>query len=50
MLVNLYTLLSDVSKGADDLHKTVTDVLLEWLHHDQPVVQYSPPDENPRYR
>ncbi|WIV65993.1 hypothetical protein [Natrialbaceae archaeon AArc-T1-2] len=36
-LVNLYTLLSDVQRGADDLRGAVSDVLLERLHHDQPV-------------
>ncbi len=36
-LVNLYTLLSDVQRNADDLRKEVADVLLDRLHHDQPV-------------
>jgi len=36
-LVNLYTLLSDVQRSADDLRKRVGDVLLDRLHHDQPV-------------
>ena len=36
-LVNLYTLLSDVQRNADDLRKTVADVLLERVHHDQPL-------------
>jgi hypothetical protein len=36
-LVNLYTLLSDVQRNADDLRQDVTDVLLDRLHHDRPV-------------
>jgi len=36
-LVNLYTLLSDVQRNANDLRKDVTDVLLNRLHHDRPV-------------
>jgi hypothetical protein len=36
-LVNLYTLLSDVQRGANDLRQQVTDVLLDRLHHDRPV-------------
>ncbi len=36
-LVNLYTLLSDVQRGADDLRKEISDTLLDRLHHDQPV-------------
>ncbi|ELY55809.1 hypothetical protein [Natronococcus jeotgali] len=36
-LVNLYTLLSDVQRNADDLRQDVADVLLERVHHDQPV-------------
>lgn len=36
-LVNLYTILSDVQRSADDLRKEIADVLLERLHHDQPV-------------
>lgn len=36
-LVNLYTLLSDVQRGANDLRQQVTDVLLERIHHDRPV-------------
>ncbi|MHC3438732.1 hypothetical protein ACYJ1Y_11700 [Natrialbaceae archaeon A-gly3] len=36
-LVNLYTLLSDVQRNADELRKEVTDVLLERVHHDQPL-------------
>ena len=36
-LVNLYTLLSDVQRGANDLRKEVSDVLLDRVHHDQPV-------------
>jgi len=36
-LVNLYTLLSDVQRNANDLRKDVADVLLSRLHHDRPV-------------
>jgi hypothetical protein len=36
-LVNLYTLLSDVQRNANDLRKDVADVLLGRLHHDRPV-------------
>jgi hypothetical protein len=36
-LVNLYTLLSDVQRGANDLRKEVSDVFLDRVHHDQPV-------------
>jgi hypothetical protein len=36
-LVNLYTLLSDVQRGADDLRKDVSEVLLDRVHHDRPV-------------
>jgi len=36
-LVNLYTLLSDVQRNADELRKDVADVLLTRLHHDRPV-------------
>ncbi|ELY67236.1 hypothetical protein [Natronococcus jeotgali] len=36
-LVNLYTLLSDVQRNADDLRQDVADVLLERVHHDQPI-------------
>jgi len=36
-LVNLYTLLSDVQRNANDLRQDVTDVLLNRLHHDRPV-------------
>ncbi|MDQ2052791.1 hypothetical protein RBH26_20330 [Natronolimnohabitans sp. A-GB9] len=36
-LVNLYTLLSDVQRNADDLRQDVADVLLERIHHDQPI-------------
>jgi len=36
-LVNLYTLLSDVQRGANDLRQDVRGVLLDRLHHDQPV-------------
>ncbi|MDL0135666.1 hypothetical protein PNP85_02685 [Halobacterium salinarum] len=36
-LINLYTLLSDVQRNAGDLRQNVREVLLERLHHDQPV-------------
>jgi hypothetical protein len=36
-LVNLYTLLSDVQRNANDLRKDVTDVLLERVGHDRPL-------------
>lgn len=36
-LVDLYTLLSDVQRNANDLRKDVADVLLDRLHHDRPV-------------
>jgi len=36
-LVNLYTLLSDVQRNANDLRQDVRSVLLGRLHHDQPV-------------
>jgi len=32
-----YTLLSDVQRGTDDLRKEVADLLLDRVHHDQPV-------------
>ncbi len=36
-LVNLYTLCSDVQRNANELRKDIADVLLDRLHHDQPV-------------
>lgn len=36
-LVNLYTLLSDVQRDADDLRGDVATVLLDRIHHDHPV-------------
>ncbi|TYT60969.1 PD-(D/E)XK nuclease family protein [Natrialba swarupiae] len=36
-LVNLYTLLSDVQRNANELRQDVADVLLNRLHHDRPV-------------
>jgi hypothetical protein len=36
-LVNLYTLLSDVQRNANDLRQDVDGVLLNRLHHDRPV-------------
>ena len=37
VLVNLYTLCSDVQRNANDLRKELADVLLNRLHHDRPV-------------
>lgn len=37
VLVNLYTLLSDVQRNANDLRQDVRSILLDRLHHDQPV-------------
>lgn len=37
VLVNLYTLLSDVQRNANDLRQDARSVLLNRLHHDQPV-------------
>jgi hypothetical protein len=36
-LVNLYTLLSDVQRNANNLRKDVSEVLLERVQHDRPV-------------
>lgn len=36
-LVNLYTLCSDVQRNANELRKDIADVLLDRLHHDQPI-------------
>ena len=36
-LVNLYTLWSDVQRNANDFRQDIADVLLDRLHHDQPV-------------
>jgi polyhydroxyalkanoate synthesis regulator phasin len=36
-LVNIYTLCSDVQRNANEFRQDVTDVLLDRLHHDQPV-------------
>jgi hypothetical protein len=36
-LVNLYTLCSDVQRNANDLRQDVRAVLLDRIHHDQPV-------------
>ncbi len=35
--MNLYTLLSDVQRNSNNLRQDVADVLLERVHHDQPV-------------
>lgn len=37
VLVNIYTLLSDVQRNANDSRRDVRAVLLDRLHHDQPV-------------
>jgi hypothetical protein len=50
-LINLYTLLSDVQRGANDLRKEVTDLLLPRLHHDQAVTgQYGSVQRTTRRR
>ncbi|WP_338741448.1 hypothetical protein [Haloplanus salilacus] len=36
-LVNLYTLLSDVQRNANDLRKDIRSVLLDRLHHHRPI-------------
>jgi len=36
-LVNIYTLCSDVQRNANEFRQEVADVLLDRLHHDQPV-------------
>jgi hypothetical protein len=36
-LIDLYTLLSDVQRNANDLRKEIADTLLDRLHHDRPV-------------
>jgi hypothetical protein len=36
-LINLYTLCSDVQRNAGDLRQAVRELLLDRLHHDQPV-------------
>jgi len=36
-LVNIYTLLSDVQRDANEFRQDVADVLLDRLHHNQPV-------------
>ena len=37
VLVDLYTLLSDIQRNANDFRKDVTDVLLECVGHDRPL-------------
>jgi hypothetical protein len=37
VLINLYTLCSDVQRNAGDLRQSVRELLLDRLHHDQPV-------------
>lgn len=37
VLINFYTLLSDVQRNASDLRQMVRELLLDRLHHDQPV-------------
>lgn len=42
-LVNLYTLLSDVQREANNLRQDIADLLLDRIHHDRPVSgQYGP--------
>lgn len=36
-LVNIYTLCSDVQRNANEFRQDVADVLLDRLHHDQPI-------------
>lgn len=36
ILINLYTLLSDVQHNANELHKDIADVLLDQVQHDRP--------------
>lgn len=36
-LVNIYTLCSDVQRNANEFRQDIADVLLDRLHHDQPV-------------
>jgi hypothetical protein len=36
-LIDLYTLLSDVQRNANDLRQDLRSILLDRLHHDQPV-------------
>ncbi|CCQ33492.1 hypothetical protein HLRTI_000307 [Halorhabdus tiamatea SARL4B] len=36
-IVNIYTLCSDVQRNANEFRQDVADVLLDRLHHDQPV-------------
>ena len=36
-LINLYTLCSDVQRNASDFRTEISDVLLDRVHHDQPV-------------
>jgi len=36
-LVNIYTLLSEVQRNSNELRKEIRSVLLDRLHHDQPV-------------
>jgi len=37
VLVNIYTLCSDVQRNANEFRRDIADVLLDRLHHDQPV-------------
>jgi len=37
VLVNVYTLCSDVQRNANEFRQDIADVLLDRLHHDQPV-------------
>lgn len=36
-LVDVYTLCSDVQRNANELRRTIADVLLDRIHHDRPI-------------
>ncbi|MFB6198922.1 MAG: hypothetical protein ABEI52_11760, partial [Halobacteriaceae archaeon] len=51
VLVNLYTLLSDVQRNANDLRQEIANTLLDRLHHDRPVAsQYGSVQRTTRTR
>ncbi|MFB6197038.1 MAG: hypothetical protein ABEI52_02050, partial [Halobacteriaceae archaeon] len=51
VLVNLYTLLSDVQRNANELRQEIADTLLDRLHHDRPVAgQYGSVQRTTRTR
>lgn len=51
VLVNLYTLLSDVQRNANDLRQEIANTLLDRLHHDRPVAgQYGSVQRTTRKR